>query len=551
MKHSTLLATLLFSFTIFGQVTFQHMPANVPQVSNEAAVTQITASIGYQGYDETQEYFGQGAYEIFLDTQDGVLDKPVILLDGFDPGDGRDINGLYSSLAFGGQNLADLVRDEGFDIVVLNAPLYTTGGKEIDGGADFIQRNAMVLVELIDFLNDEKVGDEELVVLGPSMGGLIARYGLSYMEANSLPHETRLYISFDSPHKGANIPISLQYLINYLAQELGDPQAIALVDEVLNSPAAKEMLYDHLSAHLLAGSTTAQDPTKLLPAGAPDFRDAFQAELDALGFPQNVRNVAMVNGAGNGLTTGMPGMQVVDTTLDLGAGATAEVVLHFVPEAAVTMNVTSFDTFFIGIPLNTFDAIAQGEATIDGLDASPGGVSFISNALGGGGGNQAIQDFIDALDQDAFSFIPTISALALETENDWFAIPDLDDSPFVNFLIPSINERHVEPTAENVAFALAEILQDPLGISENETAGAFQLVRNPVAETIEIQVNPSVVSGSVVRAQIYNQLGQQLLARTISVTASRISIPQNLSAGIYFLKLHTANGAETIKFLVK
>ena len=47
------------------------------------------------------------------------------------------------------------------------------------------------------------------------MGGLIARYGLSFMEQNSMNHETRLYISFDSPHLGANIPVSFQYLINY------------------------------------------------------------------------------------------------------------------------------------------------------------------------------------------------------------------------------------------------------------------------------------------------------------------------------------------------
>ncbi|HAT64859.1 MAG TPA: hypothetical protein DCS66_09685 [Flavobacteriaceae bacterium] len=98
------------------------------------------------------------------------------------------------------------------------------------------------------------------------MGGLIARYGLAYMEANSIPHETRLYISFDSPHRGANIPISLQYLINYFAQDVGDPTALALVDQVLGSPAAKEMLADHLLGHLMAGDPIQQDPTKLLPA---------------------------------------------------------------------------------------------------------------------------------------------------------------------------------------------------------------------------------------------------------------------------------------------
>ena len=173
----------------------------------------ITATIGYQGYDETQAYFGEGEYEIFLDNIDGVLDHPIIILDGFDPGDSRDISALYASLDFGDSNLADILRDEGFDMVALNFPQYTTDGNAIDGGADYIQRNAMVLIELINLINAQKVGDQKLVIIGPSMGGLIARYGLSYMEQNSMDHETRLYISFDAPHLGANIPISFQYLI--------------------------------------------------------------------------------------------------------------------------------------------------------------------------------------------------------------------------------------------------------------------------------------------------------------------------------------------------
>ena len=144
-----------------------------------SVVTAITANIPYQGFGESQPYLGQGEYEIFLDNIDGVLDRPVIVLDGFDPGDGRGIGALYASLSYGGQNLADELRDLGFDIVVLNAPNYTTDGYDISGGGDFIQRNAMVLIALIQELNAQKEGDEELVILGPSMGGLIAQYALA------------------------------------------------------------------------------------------------------------------------------------------------------------------------------------------------------------------------------------------------------------------------------------------------------------------------------------------------------------------------------------
>lgn len=547
----TLLLSIL-SVTAFAQSTFMKKSVDRP-IQNRGFVAQIVATIGYQGYDESQEYFGEGEYEIFLDNVDGVLDNPIIVLDGFDPGDARDITGLYNSLSFGGQNMADILRDEGYDIVILNAPQYITGGKDIDGGADYIQRNAMVLIEMINYLNNEKVGDEELVVLGPSMGGLIARYGLAYMEQNSMDTETRLYISFDSPHRGANIPISLQYLINYLAQELGDADAVAIVDEVLNSPAAKEMLYDHLLGHLLAGSNYLQDPAKLLPEGAPNFRDAFQAELDALGFPSQVRNVAMVNGSALGATTGSSGMQVVDTTLDLGSGLTADVALHFTPDAATTNNVTSFDSFFFGIPLDSFDAEAESFAFSDGVDSSPGGTGNISAALGGGGAsNPVIVAFIAALDQDDYSFIPLISSLAITNEDDWFAIPDIGGthtSPFVNTYIPNENESHVTVTAASAEFALDEIRQTVLGTTDFASETRYLLVENPVSETITLQLNPSL-SYEDVLISVHAISGQLGLQQKINKPSAQITIEHAMSSGIYLLTIEDAEGIRTLKLVV-
>ena len=553
MRSIFTLLIALASIHTFSQVNFMH-PAPDHPIANRGVVTPITATIAYQGYDESQAYFGEGEYEIFLDNLDGVLDNPIIVLDGFDPGDGRDIAGLYNSLSFGGENMADILRDEGYDIVILNAPQYSTGGKDIDGGADYIQRNAMVLVELINEMNDQKVGDAELVVLGPSMGGLIARYALSYMEQNSLDPETRLYISFDSPHRGANIPVSLQYLINYLAREFNNAEALAIVESVLNSPAAKEMLYDHYLSHLQAGSDFLQDPTKLLPDGAPNFRDAFQSELDALGFPQSVRNVAMVNGSSEGTTTGDPGMLVVDTTLDLGSGVTADVVLRFTPEASQTNNVTSMDSFLIGIPLNSFDADAEGFPFTDGVDASPGGTSVISAALGGGGAtNPVIVAFIDALNQDEFSFIPVISALAIDNEDDWFEAPDIvgiHNSPFVNTFIPLVNESHVEVTAASAQFALDEIRNGSLGISEVTLQERYRLRQNPVGSEILLQLNTKTSFGKV-DIRIYSFTGQQLFSETYQNPSGQIRIAQQLATGIYLMEINDELGATPIKIIVE
>jgi pimeloyl-ACP methyl ester carboxylesterase len=548
MKKLYILLLILTTQLTFAQIRFQNIPENAIYPES-IAVETITANIAYQGYDETQAYFGQGEYEIYLDNVDGVLDKPIIVLDGFDPGDSRDIPGLYASLSFDGQNMADILRDEGFDIVILNAPLYNTGGKDIDGGGDYIQRNAMVLIAMIQQLNADKVGDNELVVLGPSMGGLIARYALSYMEDNSLDSETRLYISFDAPHRGANIPISLQYLINYFADQVGDATAQQVVDQLLNSPAAKEMLVDHLLGHLLAGSTYEQDPTKVLPLGAPGFRNEFQAELDVLGFPSNVRNVTMVNGSGNGTTTGNPGITIVDTNLEIDAVTDVDVALKFTPAASQTNTVTDVTVNFFGFPINTYQTTAQSPNNTAGVDSAPGGTGSISDALGDGGGNQVLIDFINALQQDLYSFIPTMSSLAIDNP-DWFATPDLNDSPFVNFYIPNENEPHVTVTAESAQFALDEIRDGVLSVGENQFSNQFILAQNPVQKNINIVI-PNNTLSQTLTTTVFSITGQRLMQKTWANPSQELTWNHNLSNGIYLLKLDNGFSTQTIKMIVE
>ncbi len=546
MKRILPILILFITFNISAQFRFlpEPNPAYYPESS---AVTPIVATIGYQGYDETQAYFGEGEYEIFMDVVDGVLDNPIIVLDGFDPGDSRNIPGLYASLSFNGENLADILRTEGYDIIILNAPQYNTGGKDIDGGADYIQRNAFVLVSLIEEINAQKVGDAELVVLGPSMGGLIARYALAYMEDNAIPHETRLYISFDSPHKGANIPISFQYIINYFAQEVGDPTALALVDQALNSPAAKEMLVDHLQGHLLSGSTFEQDPTKLLPAGAPDFRDAFQAELDNLGFPQNVRNVTMINGSGNGTLTGTPGAEVINTTIEIDAVTDMDLAMYFTPEATQTTTVSDLTVYFIGIPVASFSADAESIATSDGVDSAPGGTASISGGLQGGTGNPVIDQFLAALQQDLYCFIPATSALAIDTDN-WFEIPNLNDSPFVNIHIPNENEDHVTLTEAGAQFALDEIRQN-LGISDFTESASLLSVKNPAEGALAFQLLNQ--DQNRLQLELFDVSGRLVQQFDITITDSEFTIPIQLPQGFYLLKAQLGTQTQTLKLILR
>ena len=466
------------------------------------AIVSITATIPYQGYGEAAAYLGQGEYEIFPDTVDGILDKPVFLIDGFDPGDGNTIPLIYSGLNYGvGQNLADYLRSLGFDIILVNFPTYTRPSTTtvVDGGADFIQRNAFVLVELINQINAQKVGTQKNVVIGPSMGGLIARYALRYMEMNALNHDTRLYISFDSPHQGANIPIGFQHLFNYMAYgPLANAAVQPLVDGMIKSPAARQMLIDHFEGHLQAGSAFEFNTASatLVPTGSPNYRNAFQNELNAMGFPTTVRNVAISNGAGNGTMNYSPDFEVMNHTFNVTATQRAIINLRFTPAANLTNQVSRFrGQTLIFTWFTVYESMANSKAPTytDGLDTAPGG-RFDMTGLGADlGTDPLLTEFFNSLNADYFTFIPTWSSMAISNTNNLYTpVTGASVTPFVASSIPTVNENHVTLTQANIT--ITDMLGKTIYTSKNQT----------ISGTLEI---PVTLTNGVYLVTIGNEKG--------------------------------------------
>ena len=512
---------------------------------NEILAETITATIPYQGFGESAPYLGQGEYEIYLDNVDQVLDKPIFLIDGFDPGDTRNTELIYSLLNYGGsgQNLGDIVREEGFDIVVLNFPQYSPAdGVVIDGGADFIQRNAMILVELINQINAQKIGNEQNVVIGPSMGGLISRYALRYMEQNNIEHDTRLYISFDSPHLGANVPIGFQHLFNYMANgPLGDVTLQEVVNSVISSPAAKQMLLDHFTGHLQTGSATEFDNAIQLPTGAPNFRTAFQNELNTMGFPTETRNVAITNGSGNGMMTGTPGMFVLnDYIVNATATQRARFDIRFTPPAGVSNQLVSRfraqQNIIIWITVFSSQANAASPATSSGLDSAPGGMFNVADFAEAGSGNPTLDDFLANLAIDRFCFIPTLSSLAITNPNWYETVSDASNTPFAATYVPTENEDHVTLTSGNVEFALDEILNEPLSVEQSILSETI-LIKNPIKNTIEI-FSSNLVSNATIT--IIDASGKKVYSQNNISFDGNYQMNINLSNGFYFLKIDSA-----------
>jgi hypothetical protein len=520
-----------------------------------AAVTTITATTPYQGFGETTAFFGQGEYEIFPDTVDGILDKPIFLVDGFDPGDSRNIAAIYAGLNYGtNQNLADFLRTQGFDIVLLNFPTYTRPNTTtvVDGGVDFIQRNAFVLVSLINQINGQKVGNQKNVVIGPSMGGLISRYALRYMEMNNINHDTRLFISFDSPHQGANVPIGFQHLFNYLAYgPLGNVTVQPVVNGLIKSPAARQMLIDHLEGHLQTGSlfefNTASN--SLLPTGAPNYRTEFQNELNSMGFPLNTRNVSISNGAGNGANNYSPDFEVMNYTLNITPTQRAIINLRFTPAANQTNQVSRFrgQQYVVLFWITGFESLANSKAPTftAGLDTAPGGRFDITDFSNGLGTDPILTQFFDNLNADYFTFIPTWSSMAVGNTNNLYSpITSATTTPFAASLIPTVNENHVTLNANNVAFALNEILNGTL----TTVNPVFETlwIKNPVSNTIEINTSYAIDNASV---SISDMLGKTIYQSKNNNINGIFEIPVFLTKGVYLITIGNESGNVTKKIV--
>lgn len=127
----------------------------------------------------------------------------------------------------------------------------------------------------------------ELAVGGYSMGGLVTRYALAKMEDDGEDHHATLYFSYDTPHRGAWIPISLQAFVHFTR---GVNPAFS---DQINSPAARQLLCRHIeNAHGEPG----QDPMR------KDFLD----KLEEVGsWPRiPLKRVGIANGTGNGTGNG-------------------------------------------------------------------------------------------------------------------------------------------------------------------------------------------------------------------------------------------------------
>lgn len=236
-------------------------------------------------------------------TDDNKYNKVVIVCEGFDIMDfmaskNRNAATIYDQVI----ELEEIsqLRNFGYTFLVIDWK-----NSRID-----IKANAMYLVNFIDHLKCVRMdgdNDQQFVVIGESMGGLVARYALRFMETQlyaatckqNQMHNTRLLMTFDTPHRGANLPMAYQWLyrdglrILSGAVPITTHQLSYAGNLFLGSTAAQQMLLYHVDTYVPGFVNT--------PYGPHPQRLLFLTDLFSLGnYPHYCKKFALSDGSLSG-----------------------------------------------------------------------------------------------------------------------------------------------------------------------------------------------------------------------------------------------------------
>jgi hypothetical protein len=252
----------------------------------------------YQTYSPRHE----GKVSIRYADKGMGLQKPLVLVEGFESAKRKYGNITYEGVAsgvilndnnervhHGMEKLAwfyDSLHLSGYDIIHV----------DFEESKQCIEDNMQSLIRVLHWINMQKAR-EPTIIVGASMGGLIARAALLELERNDCCLNISGYGTFDSPHDGAFIPLGIQMGAKRL-QELTTIFGFSLISSwktAINSPAAREILIDHL------------DPTAIHERN--QLIQLFAGEQ-----PETIRRFAISNGSDMNLAAPMADLDHVIAT---------------------------------------------------------------------------------------------------------------------------------------------------------------------------------------------------------------------------------------------
>ncbi|MFH9983501.1 esterase/lipase family protein [Streptomyces sp. NPDC017179] len=350
-----------------------------------------------------------GFAHVFYGERHQGITRPVIMADGFNLGR-SDLKWLYAGLD-SDYSLLNELRRRGRDVILL--------GYE-ERSASLLD-NAQAAKACIVRTQAEQLGDARLVVGGFSMGGLVIRYALAELESERMDHRTGVCFSWDTPHRGAVIPVGVQAYARFISGTNDFARQ-------MNSPAARQMLWRHY------------DPKSGEIGIAPERTEFLQRLAEVGDWPRIPRILALANGRGDGTGPSVPPGETALKVERIYPGTTfytqaqgkdvivAELKRRF-PKAEWTIKTSGFPEF----------------------DGAPGGTLRTYGILA-----DTLRKFGAEVDlrHEEVCFVPSVSAVSIrdiDAHKDLYTdIDALDpsDSDVDDFLCSSVTTAHTAVTEE-------------------------------------------------------------------------------------------------------
>tara|TARA_B110000090_G_C13392622_1_gene450004 strand:- start:36 stop:4031 length:3996 start_codon:yes stop_codon:yes gene_type:complete len=537
-NHILTLTFLTLAFSSFAQIT--------PKLQKT-----LLSSHGWE-VDDTMRY-AIGDYSLYSNNNDTTLsqvDKPIIIAEGWDPIDQIDEDDIIRLFnEFETNTLAQSLLDEGYDIIILN----------YRDGADYIQKNAGLLRTLIELINANKTGSNESTVVGISMGGIVARLALREMELDNVDHECGLYVSYDAPQKGANLPLG------YLALIRQHDAGGGVTRDVIERPATKQLLnrFESVATDMqLTGNNNNE---------ADALHTQLYNRLDEIGLPADCRNIAVANGTYNNTPhqkrDGTP-LEISDSLFFLeyqysastNCADTNNVQLLVVAQRGdqnslvhsrkINQCVKKINTSgktglgrFIRAIISLFDdeyvmlevAWEYGYETAPEYDVCQGS----ADPIVGGLLSEIEAPLADGLtlNGEAHTFIPTVSALLIDDNNVHLDIRNefvegnrtICLTPFDDFYAPNIaNQEHVDLPTVTANWLYNQIIQgENETLTANETYNITQNVVSVVSRNIEIESGSKLLINGSGRPDYKNKNSTGLNDQPFSPAISQITATTN------------------------
>lgn len=365
------------------------------------------------------------------------------------------------------------------------------------------------------------------------------------MEKANQNHNTDIWVSFDSPHLGANIPIGLQYFFNFMELEQ---------IEMLETPAAKQMLI-----------TQVVEPSY-------STRIRFKNLLTSLGFPNSTRNISLINGSISGSIQGSAQGKMLDLDVELvktflGSAARYKIETFASHNGGRHKIFERYKRFLFFKGRHT--AYLVDNSGRGSLDNAPGGTFDMLNEFESSLGitlpltnsnlGSAVNSFLNVksglgrliveglvkyvllktnssvylnLLQGTPSFIPTKSALAFNGSNKlWRERLDnrnlvcTGETPFDTYFAPNNNEEHITLNSTNIVWLLEELkgnIQEPnIDLLSSQNLTGDIAVCNNKTNTYRLDI-PNTCSGLTVTWSTSNNI------EIISSTNNTISVRPKL-----------------------